>query len=308
MRLAFLGTPDFAAPTLAALLKAGHAVVGVYSQPAAPRGRGQVLKPTPVQAFAGEHGLEVRTPASLAGLEELAAFRALDLEAAVVVAFGQILSEEILQTPRLGAFNLHGSLLPRWRGAAPIQRAIMAGDAETGVAVMRMTAGLDEGPVLASLRLPIGPLDTAGTVQERMARDGAGLMVRTLGEVASGKARETPQAAAGVTYARKIRASETRIRWRRPAVEVDRRVRGLSPAPGAWFLAPSERGPVRVKALLTRFEDREGAPGTVIDDDFLVACGGGAVRILTAQREGRSAQDAATFLRGFPLGVGTQLA
>ncbi len=307
MRLAFLGTPSFAVPTLAALLDAGHQIVRVYSQPPAPRGRGQALKPSPVEAFARDKGLEVATPASLSSPAEREAFASLDLDAAVVVAFGQILGEEILAAPCLGAFNLHGSLLPRWRGAAPIQRAIMAGDSETGVAVMRMTAGLDEGPVLAVARLPIGPLDTAGTLMERMAPAGAALMVGALADIARGAARETPQPDDGATYARKIRPAETQIRWDRPAARADRHIRGLSPAPGAWCLAPSERGPVRVKILLCRPEPGAGPPGTLLDDALLVACAEGAVRILTAQREGRSAQDASEFLRGFPLAAGVIL-
>ncbi len=307
MRLAFLGTPEFAVPTLAALLAAGHDVVRVYSQPPAPRGRGHVLRPSPVQAFAEAEGLSVKTPASLAGPEDVADLAAQGVEAAVVVAFGQILTGQFLAAPRLGSFNLHASLLPRWRGAAPIQRAIMAGDAETGVCVMRMTAGLDEGPVLARQVIPVGPGETAGSLQQALAQEGAALMTSTLAKLANGGATETPQPSQGVTYARKIRAKEARIRWRRAATEVDRQVRGLSPAPGAWFTAPGERGAVRIKALLSRAEPGAGPTGTVLDDNLLVACGEGAVRILVAQREGRVAQDVGQFLRGFPLGVGAIL-
>lgn len=307
MRLAFLGTPDFAVSSLAALLEAGHEVAAVYSQPPAPRGRGQALKPSPVHAFAEGHGLPVRTPASMRDPAEVAAFRALGLDAAAVVAFGQILPREVLEAPRLGAFNLHGSLLPRWRGAAPIQRAVMAGDPVTGVQVMRMTEGLDEGPVLASETVRIGPLDTAGTIHDRLAAAGAGLLARTLEAAARGEARETPQAAEGVTYARKIRPKEARIDWSRPAAELDCRIRGLSPFPGAWFEAPSERGPVRVKALLCRREDADGPPGELLDDELLVACGEGAVRLLRVQREGKGPQEAEVFLRGFPLKRGTRL-
>ncbi len=305
MRIAFLGTPDFAVPTLAALIKDGHEVACVYSQPPAPRGRGQTLRPSPVQAFAETRGLAVRTPVSMKAAEEIEAFAALDLEAAVVVAFGQILVQDVLEAPRLGCFNLHASLLPRWRGAAPIQRALMAGDAQTGAEVMRMTEGLDEGPVLASTTLRIGPLDTAGTLHDRLAPAGAALMAATLRQLAAGTAMETPQPTEGVTYAKKIRPREARIRWDRPGAVVDRHIRGLSPFPGAWFTAPSDKGPVRVKALLCRFEDADGAPGEVLDDSLLIACGGGAVRILRAQREGRAAQDASDFLRGFPLKAGT---
>jgi methionyl-tRNA formyltransferase len=313
MRLAFLGTPDFAVPTLAALIEAGHAIVCVYSQPAAPRGRGQALRPSPVQAFAESRDLMVRTPVSMKTPEEAAAFAALNLDAAVVVAFGQIVTTEILQAPRLGCYNLHASLLPRWRGAAPIQRAIMAGDPETGAEVMRMTVGLDEGPVLATVRAPIGALDTAGSLHDRLAAAGAALMTETMGRVERGDARPVLQSPDGATYARKIKASEARIRWDRPATRVDCQIRGLSPFPGAWFQTVTERGPVRVKALLSRPEALPAAaagaePGTVLDDGLLVACGSGAVRILRAQREGRGPQDAETFLRGFSLAAGQSLA
>jgi methionyl-tRNA formyltransferase len=307
MRLAFLGTPDFAVPTLAALLAAGHEIACVYSQPPAPRGRGQAVRPSPVQAFAESNDLTVRTPVSLKAPEDVAAFAALDLDAAVVVAFGQILTEEILQTPRLGCYNLHASLLPRWRGAAPIQRAIMAGDAVTGAEVMRMTAGLDEGPVLARTTSRIDALDTAGTLHDRLALAGAQLMAAAIDQLARGEATPVPQPTDGATYARKIRTAEARIRWDRSAARVDRQIRGLSPFPGAWFLAPSERGPVRVKALLSVVEDGQGAPGAVLDDRLLIACGEGAVRILRAQREGRAPQDGETFLRGYPFARGLSL-
>ncbi|HEV2530356.1 methionyl-tRNA formyltransferase [Phenylobacterium sp.] len=307
MRLAFLGTPDFAVASLKRLVEAGHEIAAVYSQPPAPRGRGQELKPSPTHAFALEHGLPVRTPASMRDAAEIAAFRALELEAAVVVAFGQILPREVLEAPRLGAFNLHGSLLPRWRGAAPIQRAIMAGDPVTGVQVMRMTEGLDEGPILASQTLRIGALDTAATLHDRMAEAGADLLARTLPLIASGQARETPQADDGVTYAKKIRPREARIDWTKPAAEVDRKIRGLSPFPGAWFQLPGDKGPVRVKAMLSSLEEGDGAPGEVLDDRLLVAAGEGAVRLLRVQREGRAAQDAEVFLRGAPVAPGTKL-
>jgi methionyl-tRNA formyltransferase len=282
-------------------VQAGFDVVCAYSQPPAPRGRGKKLTPSPVQAFAEEHGIAVRTPASMRAPEEIAAFEALGLDAAVVVAFGQILPREALEAPRLGAFNLHASLLPRWRGAAPIQRAIMAGDRATGVAVMRMTEGLDEGPTLATTRLRIDALETAGTLHDRLAVAGAQLLVKTLPDIAAGIAVETPQPAEGVTYAKKIRPRETKIDWRRPAAEVDRQIRGLAPFPGAWFMAESERGPVRVKALLSRVEEGDGAPGELLDQRLLVACGKGAVRLLAAQREGRGAQVLDDFVRGFRL-------
>ena len=305
MRLAFLGTPDFAVACLAALVEAGHEIAAVYSQPPAPRGRGQGLKPSPAHAFAIEHGIPVRTPVSMRDPAEVEAFAALDLDAAVVVAFGQILPGAVLEAPRLGSFNLHASLLPRWRGAAPIQRAIMAGDRVTGVEVMRMTEGLDEGPVLASETVRIDALETAGTLHDRLAAVGADLLVRTLAAVARGEAVATPQAQAGLTYARKIRPKEARLRWARPAAELDRKIRGLSPFPGAWFELPTEKGPVRVKALLSQVEDGSGTPGQVLDDRLLIACGEGAVRLLRVQREGRGPQEAEVFLRGFPVAAGT---
>ena len=307
MRLAFLGTPDFAVPTLAALIAAGHEIACVYAQPAAPRGRGQTVKPSPVEAFAAARGIAVRTPASMRAPDQIAAFVALDLDAAVVVAYGQILVQDVLDAPRLGCFNLHGSLLPRWRGAAPIQRAIMAGDATTGVQVMRMTAGLDEGPVLGGVTLRIDALDTAGTLHDRMAQAGAARMVQVIGAVERGEAVETPQAEAGATYAKKIKPQEARLDWTLPAAQVDRRIRGLSPFPGAWCEVQTEREPVRVKALLSRVEPGGGAAGDALDDALLIACGSGAVRLLRAQREGRGAQDAAEFLRGFPVAAGTRL-
>jgi methionyl-tRNA formyltransferase len=308
MRLAFLGTPDFAVQSLAAILAAGHEVVCVYSQPPAPRGRGQTLQPSPVHAFAESRGLTVRTPASMKTPEAIADFQALDLDAAVVVAFGQILVAEVLDAPRLGCFNVHASLLPRWRGAAPIQRALMAGDSVTGVQVMRMSLGLDEGAVLATETVRIGPLDTAGTLHDRLAEAGARLLPPTLAAIEAGTAVETPQAAEGVTYARKIKPAEARIDWSRPATEVDLHIRGLSPFPGTWFEASSEKGPVRVKALLSRVEDASGPAGQTLDDGLLIACGSGAVRLLRAQREGKAAQDAADFLRGFPVAAGTVFA
>ena len=301
MRLAFLGTPDFAVPTLAALIAAGHEIACVYSQPPSPRGRGHALKPSPVHAYAEAAGLPVRTPASMKDEAEIAAFAALDLDAAVVVAFGQILLAAVLEAPRLGCYNLHASLLPRWRGAAPIHRAVMAGDAVTGAQVMRMTEGLDEGPVLGSVSTRIDALDTTGSVHDRLSASGAGLMADVMNQVARGEARAVVQAEEGVTYAKKIKTREARIRWDRPAALVDRQIRGLSPFPGAWFIAPSEKGPVRVKALLSMVDDGDGAPGAILDNDLLIACGEGAVRILRAQREGKAPQDVEVFLRGFPL-------
>ena len=305
MRLAFLGTPDFAVACLSALADAGHEIAVVYSQPPAPRGRGQELKPSPAHAFALARGIPVRTPVSMRDPAEIEAFAALNLDAAVVVAFGQILPGEVLDAPRLGSFNLHASLLPRWRGAAPIQRAIMAGDPVTGVEVMQMTEGLDEGPVLASETVRIDALETAGSLHDRLAGVGAALLVRTMAAVERGEAVAKPQAEEGLTYAKKIRPKEARLRWTKPAAELDRKIRGLSPFPGAWFELPTEKGPVRVKALLSQVEDGVGAPGQALDDRLLIACGEGAVRLLRVQREGKGPQEAEVFLRGFPVAAGT---
>jgi len=300
MRLIFMGSPDFAVPTLAALIEAGHEITCVYSQPARPAGRGKKLTPTPVAAFAAQHALPVRTPETLKGPEEAAAFAALEADAAVVVAYGLILPKAILAGTRLGCFNLHGSLLPRWRGAAPIQRAIEAGDSVTGVQAMRMEAGLDTGPVLDGETLAIFPFDTAQTLHDRMAAAGAGVMVRALAALEAGTAIETPQAADGVTYAAKIERGETRIDWTQAAAVVDRRIRAFSPAPGAWCEGPGGSG--RLKVLLSRVEDGSGPPGAVLDNGLLVACGAGAVRLLSLQKEGRAALDAEAFLRGQPIG------
>lgn len=307
MRIAFMGTPDFAVQTLAELVAAGHEVVAVYSQPPAPRGRGQELKPSPVHAFAESLGLPVRTPLSMKAPEEIAAFQALDLDAAVIVAYGQILLKAVLDAPRLGCFNLHASLLPRWRGAAPIQRAIMAGDRVTGVQVMHMSEGLDEGPVLLSETVPIDPLDTSGSLHERLAAVGAHLAPRALAAVERGAAVEMAQPLEGVTYAKKIKPAEARIDWSWPAEQVDCHIRGLSPFPGAWFEVPGDKGLMRVKALLSRVEAGSGPAGTVLDDQLLIACGTGAVRLLRAQREGKAAQEAEVFVRGVPLAAGTRL-
>lgn len=306
MRLAFMGTPEFAVPSLAELIASGHEIVAVYSQPPRPKGRGQKLTPSPVHAFAESMGLPVFTPESMKTAEAIEVFQSLDLDAACVVAYGQILKPAVLDAPRLGCFNLHGSLLPRWRGAAPIQRAIIAGDKQTGVQIMRMSEGLDEGPILLGEVMDIRPDDTAASLSERMAHVGAGLWSRALAAIERGGATETPQAGEP-TYARKITPAEARIDWTRPAAEVDARIRGLSPSPGAWFEAPSETGPVRIKALLSTRAQETGAPGQVLDDALTIACGAGAVRLIRVQREGKAAQSAEEMLRGFPLPAGTVL-
>ena len=303
MRLAFLGTPDFAVPTLEALVAAGHEIARVYTQPPRPAGRGRAPRPSPVQRAAEAADLAVETPESFGDAETLAGFAGLGLDAAVVVAYGQILPQAALDAPRLGCLNLHASLLPRWRGAAPIQRAIMAGDAETGVCVMRMEAGLDTGPVYACEATPIGPEDTAATLHDRLAAMGAPLMARTLDALAAGAATTTPQPEAGVTYARKIDKAEARIDWTRPAVELDCHIRGLSPFPGAWCEIAGER----VKVLRARPEPGAGHPGEVLDDRLLVACGAGALRLVSLQRGGRGVMDAETFLRGYAVPAGTRL-
>jgi methionyl-tRNA formyltransferase len=303
MRVVFMGTPDFAVPALEALVAAGHGIVCVYSQPPRPAGRGQAPRPGPVHRRAVEMGLVVRHPASLRDPAEHAAFAALHAEVAVVAAYGLILPKPVLAAPRRGCLNIHASLLPRWRGAAPIQRAIMAGDAETGVCIMAMEAGLDTGPVLLRRAVPIGPRDTSGTLHDRLAALGAEIVVDALGRLDD--LVPAPQPEAGVTHAAKIDKAEARIDWARPAVEVDRLIRGLSPFPGAWC----EIGGERVKLLLS--EVAEGAPGavpgTVLDDWLTVACGSGAVRLLELQRAGRAAAPAAAVLRGFSVPAGSVL-
>ncbi|MBJ7484671.1 methionyl-tRNA formyltransferase [Brevundimonas sp.] len=304
MRLAFMGTPEFAVPSLAELIASGHEIVAVYSQPPKPKGRGQKLTPSPVQAFAEAMGLPVFTPASMKSPEAIADFQSLDLDAACVVAYGQILKTEVLEAPRLGCFNLHGSLLPRWRGAAPIQRAIMAGDRQTGVQIMRMSEGLDEGAILLSEVLPITADDTAASLSERMSVIGATLWTRALAAIERGGVTETPQVGEP-TYARKITPAEARIDWARPAAEIDAHIRGLSPFPGAWCEAPDG---TRMKVLMSRLSlNGTGEPGEVLDDTLLVGCGQGAVRLMRVQREGRAAQDAGEFLKGFPITAGSML-
>ena len=304
LRLAFMGSPAFGAPTLAALIEAGHDIACVYSQPPRPAGRGKKERLTPIHEFAAARGIEVRTPKSLKKPPEQEAFAALNLDLAIVVAYGLILPKPILDAPKRGALNLHGSLLPRWRGAAPIQRAIMAGDERTGVQVMRMEEGLDTGPVLATAETPIEFDDTTQTLHDRLSLLGAALMRDTLTKFERGETTETPQSETGVTYAHKITPAEARIDWTRPAREVDCMIRGLSPAPGAWF----ELDGVRVKALLSRRGQGSGRPGEVLDDNLLVACGEGAVRLIAVQREGRGSLAAEVFLRGHPVPTGARLA
>jgi methionyl-tRNA formyltransferase len=302
MRLAFMGTPDFAVPTLAELLAQGHDIAAVYSQPPRPKGRGMEVEPGPVHKFAAAAKLPVRTPLSLKGEAEQAEFAALDLDAAIVVAYGLLLPKAILDAPRLGCFNLHGSLLPRWRGAAPIQRAVMAGDAETGVMVMKMEEGLDTGPVLMAERVRIGR-KTSGELADKLSRLGADLMVRTLSALERGAVAENPQSFDGVTYAKKIAKDEARIDWSKSAAEIDGQIRGLSPWPGAFTEVKGER----LKILYAEPVTGKGAPGEIIGDDLTVACGDGALRLKRVQRAGSRIMAADELLKGYALPAGTKL-
>jgi len=302
LRLAFMGTPDFAVPTLAELVAQGYDIACVYSQPPRPKGRGLNADPSPVHQFALDAKLAVRTPLTLKDEAQQELFRALKIDAAIVVAYGLLLPKPILDAPNLGCFNLHGSLLPRWRGAAPIQRAIMAGDTETGVMVMRMKEGLDTGPVLMAERTPIGR-KTYGDLHDELSRLGADLMVRALSALERGSVTETPQAAEGVTYAKKILKDEARIDWTKSAHEIDCLIRGLSPVPGAWCEVKGER----LKILYAEPVSGSGTPGTVLDDRLTIACGEGALRLTRLQRAGKSAMTADELLRGFALPKGERL-
>ncbi len=301
LRLAFMGTPDFAVPTLAELIGSGHEIACVYTRAPRPKGRGLAEEKSPVHKFAESAGIPVRTPSSLKTADEQQAFAALELDAAIVVAYGLILPKPILEAPKLGSFNLHASLLPRWRGAAPIQRAIMACDAETGIMVMRMEEGLDTGPVLMTKRVHIGRA-TYGELHDELARLGADLMGHALVALEKGQAREQAQDHEGLTYAKKVEKSETRIDWTKSARALDCHIRGLSPAPGAWFEARGER----IKLLFAEPIAGSGTPGEVLSD-LSIACGSGALKLVTVQRAGKGAMDFAAFLRGFPLHPGDKL-
>ena len=300
MKIVFMGTPDFSVPVLDALVTAGHEVVAVYCQPPRPAGRGKKDRPSPVQARAEVLGLPVRHPVSLKSAEAQAEFAALGAEVAVVVAYGLILPQAVLDAPTRGCLNIHASLLPRWRGAAPIHRAIMAGDAETGVCIMQMEAGLDTGPVLLRRAVPIEAEETTGALHDRLSALGAEAIIDAL----AGLDALTPevQPEDGVTYAAKIDKAEARIDWGQPAVEVDRLIRGLSPFPGAWTMLDGRR----IKLLRSRVATGDGGPGEVLGG-LRVACGNGAVEILELQAEGRARQDAAAFLRGTPVSPGVVL-
>ena len=304
MRLIFMGTPDFAVPTLIELAGRGHEIAAVYTRAAKPAGRGMELQVSPVEREARRLGLAVVTPATLKTAEAEAAFRAHNADAAVVVAYGLILTKPILQAPRLGCFNVHASLLPRWRGAAPINRAIMAGDAQSGVTIMQMDEGLDTGAMAIAERAAIGPDMTAGDLHDALARLGADLMLRALAAAERGSLSLRPQPEAGVTYAAKIGKDETRIDWKKPWRDVHNHIRGLSPFPGAWF----DLGGVRVKALRSTKAEGKGATGTALDDKLTVACGDGAIRLLQVQRAGKQPMQAEEFLRGTPVKAGAKLA
>jgi methionyl-tRNA formyltransferase len=304
LRLIFMGTPDFAVPTLLEIVERGHEVAAVYTRAAKPAGRGMALQPSPVEREARRYGLPVLAPATLRTAETQVALRAYGADAAVVVAYGLILPKPVLESVPLGCFNLHASLLPRWRGAAPINRAVMAGDRQTGATIMKMDEGLDTGPIAMTESLPIGADATAGEIHDLVARLGADLMVRALGALERGALTLTPQPAEGATYADKIAKEETRIDWRLPWKQVHDHCRGLSPFPGGWFESPDG---VRLKVLRSTKGEGTGAPGTLLDDDLTVACGEGAVRLIEVQRAGRQPMPAEEFLRGTPLPRGASL-
>jgi methionyl-tRNA formyltransferase len=301
LRLIFMGTPEFAVPTLLELVAHGHEIAAVYTRAAKPAGRGMKLQLSPVEHEARRLSIPVLTPATLRTPAALEEFRARNADAAVVVAYGMMLPKTILDTPRLGCFNLHASLLPRWRGAAPINRAIMAGNAETGVMVMKMDAGLDTGDVAMAERIAITDAMTAADLHDALARLGGDLMVRAIGALERGKLQLTKQSEEGVTYAAKIEKAEARIDWNRPARAVLRHIHGLSPFPGAWCEMEIEGEKVRVKVLRCELAKGSGAPGDVLDDRLAVACQQGALRILELQRAGGKPMKAAEFLRGTPL-------
>jgi methionyl-tRNA formyltransferase len=304
LRLIFMGTPDFAVPTLVELAARGHDIVAVYTRAPKPAGRGMDLQPSPVERAARKLNFPVLTPATLKGAEAETVFRAHQADAAVVVAYGLLLPKPILDAPPLGCFNVHASLLPRWRGAGPINRAVMAGDMNTGTSVMKMNEGLDTGDIAMLESMPIGADMTAGDLHDALARLGADLMARALSALERGTLTLTPQPAVGVTYAKKISKDETRIDWSKPWQEVHNHIRGLSPFPGAWF----EIGGARAKALRSTKGEGSGPPGTALDDALTIACGDGAVRLTHVQRAGKQPMQADEFLRGTPVKTGTRIA
>ncbi|WP_170763998.1 methionyl-tRNA formyltransferase [Ruegeria lacuscaerulensis] len=301
MRVIFMGTPEFSVPVLDALVEAGHEIAAVYCQPPRPAGRGKKDRPTPVHARAEAVGLTVRHPVSLKSAEEQDAFAALNADVAVVVAYGLLLPQPILDAPIHGCLNIHASLLPRWRGAAPIHRAIMAGDAQTGICIMQMEAGLDTGPVLLRKATDIGAEETTERLHDRLSAMGAELIVEALSRLPD--LTPEPQPENGVTYASKIDKAEARVDWARPATEIDRQIRGLSPFPGAWTEIEGDR----VKLLASRLAEGQGAPGEVLNDTLRVACGDGAIDLLRLQRAGKGAQDTSVFLLGWPVAKGSRI-
>ncbi len=307
MRVVFMGTPEFSTGLLKEISARGHEIAAVYTQPPRPAGRGMEPRNSPVHVLAESLGLPVFTPRGRRGEGETAAFKALNADVAVVAAYGLILPRAILEAPRLGCLNLHGSILPRWRGAAPIQRAIMAGDNESGVDVMKMEEGLDTGPVAVETRVPIGPDMTAGELHDALALAGAPLMADALEALERGELVFTPQTETGVTYAQKIDKAEARIDWRRPARELHNFSRGLAPFPGAFFEADLGAGVERVKVLRTSVDDGGGEPGNALDDEGLIACGEGALRLLRVQRAGKGPMDFAEFSRGRRIERGARL-
>ena len=306
LRLVFMGTPAYAVPALDALCASVHSIVAVYTQPPRPAQRGRKVRPTPVAVRAGTAGIEVRTPASLKPAEAQAAFAALAPDLAVTVAYGLILPPAVLAAPRLGCINAHASLLPRWRGAAPIQRAIMAGDAETGVTVMRMDEGLDTGPILTAEAVAIEPETTGGALHDTLAELSARMIVHAVQGLAEGTLTETPQSTDGATYAAKLEKNEAAIDWRAPAARIERTVRALAPAHGAWFTHEGER--IKVLAAMEAHPAAKASPGTVIDEALTIACGeGSALRPTRLQRAGKAPMATDAFLRGRPIDIGTQL-
>lgn len=308
LKLVFMGTPDFSVPALEAIVAAGHEVVAVYSQPPRPAGRGMAERPSPVHAKAAALGIPVRTPRTLKAPEDQAAFAGLGADAAVVIAYGLLLPRAVLDATKLGCFNVHASELPRWRGAAPIQRAIMAGDERTAVMVMRMEEGLDTGPVALTDLVPITPNVTAGELHDTLSQHGARLIVEALAKLELGALETVPQAADGITYAAKIDKKESQIDFVKPAREVHNHIRGLSPFPGSWFeAAPLGGKPERIKVLRSELAKGQGAPGELIDDKLAIACGEGAIRLVEVQRAGKRAMSAEEFQRGFALPRGTRI-
>jgi methionyl-tRNA formyltransferase len=308
LRLAFMGTPDFAAMSLAALIDAGHDIAAVYSQPPRPAGRGQQPRPSAVQRLAEVHRLPVATPVNLRDPGEQARFAGLGLDAAVVAAYGLLLPRPILQAPRLGCLNIHASLLPRWRGAAPIQRAILAGDRKTGITIMQMDEGLDTGAILLQEAIEIGARETGAGLHDRLARLGAKLIVQALAELAQERLKPRPQPAEGAIYAAKLKREETRLDWRGRAEALDRQVRALATSPGAWCEIAGERVKVlEAEAVATRASP-EHPPGEVLDERLTIACGQGALRLLVLQRAGKTALPSEAFLRGFRLAPGMRIA